>query len=309
MQVSDDTALADFWQVCRDRLPHLPRERPQAWSFGATAEQADELLDLVLRGVKTGTASCLWDYEADGDPLPEAGELSIVLDGTDAPRAVIETTDVRTVPFDEVGPEHARAEGEGDRTLAAWRAIHEKFWSEHSSSTRGFEPDMPVVCERFRLLYPVDRAVVRPVEAADEDRWRELFRGYRDFYRLPESEEVVSRVWGWLMDPGHECQGLVAETTDGVVGIGDYRRFARPSTGTVGLWLDDLFTDPAARGHGVGRAIIARLTEIATAEGLSVVRWITADDNQQAQALYDQVATRTRWLTYDAAPDGGPQQR
>ena len=308
MTVNDDDVLTGFWQVCRERLPQLPVERPQAWSFGATAEQADELLDLVLRGVKTGTASCLWDYEADGDPLPEAGDLSIVLDGAGAPRALIETTDVRTVPFDEVGPEHAHAEGEGDRTLGTWRAIHKRFWTEHSSGPRGFEPAMPVVCERFRLLHPVAGTVVRAVDAADEARWRELFRGYRDFYRLPESEEVVSRVWGWLMDPRHECQGLVAETADEIVAIGDYRRFARPSTGTVGLWLDDLFTDPAARGHGAGRAIIARLTEIAASEGLSVVRWITADDNQQAQALYDQVAARTRWLTYDAAPDGSRQR-
>ena len=46
---------------------------PAAWSFGATPEQADELLDLVLDGTKTATASALWDYDADDEPLPEAG--------------------------------------------------------------------------------------------------------------------------------------------------------------------------------------------------------------------------------------------
>ncbi|WP_104168869.1 GNAT family N-acetyltransferase [Arthrobacter sp. SX1312] len=143
---------------------------------------------------------------------------------------------------------------------------------------------------------------VRPLAPSDEPRWRELFRGYRGFYHLEESEEVVSRVWGWLMDPGHECQALVAESVDGIVAIGHYRRFSRPSTGTVGIWLDDLFTAPEARGRGAGRALIHRLTGIAGSEGRSVVRWITADDNHQAQALYDQVATRTYWATYDAAP-------
>ncbi|MFE7630577.1 GNAT family N-acetyltransferase [Kocuria sp. NPDC057446] len=143
---------------------------------------------------------------------------------------------------------------------------------------------------------------VRPLDPTDEPRWRELFRGYRDFYRLEESEEVVSRVWGWLTDPGHECQALVAESEDGVVAIGHYRSFARPSTGTVGIWLDDLFTVPEARGQGAARAVIHRLTEIAAADGRSVVRWITAEDNHQAQTLYDQVATRTSWVTYDAAP-------
>lgn len=143
---------------------------------------------------------------------------------------------------------------------------------------------------------------VRPLEGSDEHRWRELFHGYREFYRLQESDDVVSRVWSWLRDPEHECQGLVAETEDGIVAVAHFRRFSRPSTGTVGIWLDDLFTVPEARGRGVARALIAHLQEIAGAEGRSVVRWITAEDNHQAQALYDQVARRTHWVTYDAAP-------
>lgn len=144
---------------------------------------------------------------------------------------------------------------------------------------------------------------VRPVHPSDEHRWRELFRGYRGFYHLAESEEVVSRVWGWLMDRTHECNGLVAETDQGVVGIAEYRRFSRPSTGSVGIWLDDLFTDPEVRGRGAGRALIASIQQIAADEGRSVLRWITGDDNAQAQVLYDQVATKTNWLTYDAKPE------
>jgi uncharacterized protein YhfF len=55
------------------------------------------------------------------------------------------------VPFDEVDEEHARLEGEGDRSLAHWRTDHERFFSE--ASARGFEPDMPVVLERFEVIY------------------------------------------------------------------------------------------------------------------------------------------------------------
>lgn len=149
---SDDAALQQFWAEARTARPELPEHRPEAWAFGATPEHADGLLRLVLDGVKTGTASTLRDYEADGDPLPEVGELSIILDGSGAPRAVLETTEVTTVPFDQVSLEHARAEGEGDRTLAAWRQIHERFWTEHSAD--GFAADMLVVCERFRLIHP-----------------------------------------------------------------------------------------------------------------------------------------------------------
>lgn len=143
---------------------------------------------------------------------------------------------------------------------------------------------------------------VRPLEAADEPRWRELFTAYREFYNLEPSDDIVARVWSWLMDPAHESFGLVAEADGELLAIGHYRQFARPSTGSVGIWLDDLFTVPAARGRGVARAILQRLSEMAQEQGCSVVRWITAEDNHQAQLLYSQVATRTRWVTYDAAP-------
>ena len=149
-----EVELDSFWSRARCQLPDLPEQRPEAWAFGATKEDADELLALVLDGTKTGTASALWDIEADGESVPEMGELSIILDGQGRPRALIETTAIDIVPFSEVTAEHAHAEGEGDRTLAAWREIHERFWRQHSQ--RGFSPEMPVVCERFRLLFSAE---------------------------------------------------------------------------------------------------------------------------------------------------------
>lgn len=156
--ITASPSLPAFWEARRAESPALPEEVPLAWAFGATPEHADGLLDLVLRGIKDGTASSMWDHEATGDPLPEVGELSVVLDGEGEPRAVIETTDLRVVPFDEVGAEHARAEGEGDRTLEYWRAVHERYWREHSENPKGFAPDMPVLCERFRVLWPAARS-------------------------------------------------------------------------------------------------------------------------------------------------------
>jgi uncharacterized protein YhfF len=147
-------SVAAFWEARRRDSAELTETIPLAWAFGATPEHADALLDLVLAGVKDGTASSLWDYEASGEPLPEVGEYSVILDGADEPRAVLVTTDVRIVPFNQVDAEHARAEGEGDRTLAYWRASHERYWREHSENPRGWAPDMPVVCERFRMLWP-----------------------------------------------------------------------------------------------------------------------------------------------------------
>lgn len=144
---------------------------------------------------------------------------------------------------------------------------------------------------------------VRPAEARDADRWRVLYRGYADFYREPMDTAALHRLWSWLHDDAHPITGLVCTGPDDVpVGLAHYRAFPRPLGATTGLYLDDLFIDPPCRGSGAGAALLVRLREIAAERGLTVVRWITAPDNYQAQATYDRTATRTAWLTYDMAP-------
>lgn len=163
MIATDDDELDAFWALAREHadLAGVPvytgvnpvrTLRPSAWSFGAVPAQADEMLALVLDGTKTAMASSFEDYAADGVDPPVPGTLSIVLDGAGHPRALVVTTAVRTVPFDRVDAEHAREEGEGDRSLGYWRAAHERFFGEHAVG--GFSPDMPVLLERFQLLYP-----------------------------------------------------------------------------------------------------------------------------------------------------------
>jgi len=146
--------IARFWADVRDDLPHLPAAPPEAWAFGATPEHADGLLALVLAGTKTATASALQDYEVEDERTPAVGDLSIILDGAGSPRAVLEVTAIDIVPFGQVSAEHAHAEGEDDRTLDSWRRIHERFWRDYAAT--GFSADMPVVCERFRVVYPVE---------------------------------------------------------------------------------------------------------------------------------------------------------
>jgi GNAT superfamily N-acetyltransferase len=141
--------------------------------------------------------------------------------------------------------------------------------------------------------------VVRPVEPEDREAWAVLFRGYRTFYEIEGSADVVDRVWGWLQDPGHEVDAIVAVLGGQVVGFAHHRSYSRPSEGETGLFLDDLFTAPDVRGRGVARALIERLTEVARERGAAKVRWMTAPDNHTAQRLYDDVAARTDWLTYD----------
>lgn len=163
----DDTARAidAFWQLARPRarlstlggvLGETPASDvpPPAWRFGDDPALADELLGLVLAGTKTATSDLLASFQAADAPLPAVGALSIVLDGAGAPRALVRTTRVDVVPLGAVTAEHARLEGEGDRTLAGWRAEHERLWRGAPPAGRELTDDVPVVCERFRLLYP-----------------------------------------------------------------------------------------------------------------------------------------------------------
>jgi uncharacterized protein YhfF len=125
-----------------------------AEGFGDNPKLADELGQLIVSGKKTGTCSALWEWEAEGKPIPQPGLISIVLDGLDHPICIIETTHVLVSRFNKVDEEFARAEGEGDLSLEYWREAHKKFFSRVLSKfDKEFSEDMPLVCERFKIIY------------------------------------------------------------------------------------------------------------------------------------------------------------
>lgn len=150
---------------------------------------------------------------------------------------------------------------------------------------------------------PASPWTVRPVQASDRPRWEELFAGYAAFYRVEQTRQQSQIVWGWLMDPAHLVEGLIACDQHGQpVGLAHFRAFARPSSATTGGYLDDLFVDPDLRGRGVADSLLTALAGIAASRNWSVIRWITAEDNYRARGKYDQHATRTGWITYDMTP-------
>ena len=126
------------------------RQPYEAWSFGA---DADELANLVLKGEKTATASARCLYQHDGSDLPKEGQYSVILDSGENAVCIIRTTKVYTVPFATVSEDHARKEGEGDRSLAYWRKGHEDFFRGELRETV-FVPSMDVGCEEFVRVYP-----------------------------------------------------------------------------------------------------------------------------------------------------------
>lgn len=147
--------LAPFWSAFTQATGR-PGDTPlyEAFAFGDSDAMADELAALVLRGTKRATAASRWSYDAEGQPLPKPGDLSIVTGSAGQPLCVIETRSVDVRPFDQVDAAFAATEGEGDGTLADWRRGHRAFFTrECAAAGRTFAEAMPVVCECFEVVY------------------------------------------------------------------------------------------------------------------------------------------------------------
>ena len=146
-----------YWQKFLSiLLPDSPYQTKNytAEGWGDSPEMADDLGDLIARGVKTATCSALWEWQAEGKPIPINGLITVVLDGGGNPLCIVETTEVTIRKYNEVDDEFAQAEGEGDFSLEYWRQAHRNFFSRTLPKIgKEFTEDMPLVCERFQVIY------------------------------------------------------------------------------------------------------------------------------------------------------------
>ncbi|MFD1795798.1 ASCH domain-containing protein [Paracoccus aurantiacus] len=118
---------------------------PVGFTFGDSRELNETLIALVRAGTKTATCGALRDFD-EGEEMPVVGRRDIALDWDGKPALLIETTEVTTLPFSEVPQDFALAEGEG--CFDDWRQAHIAFFTRNG----GYDPDMLLVCERFRLV-------------------------------------------------------------------------------------------------------------------------------------------------------------
>ena len=124
-----------------------------AWAFGV---DADFLADLVLKGEKTATASAYDLYALEDESLPQEGTFDVILDSQNQAVCIVEITKVSVEPFNQVSADHAFKEGEGDKSLAYWRQVHEDCFAEWlREAGLTFIPDSKVVLEEFRKVYPL----------------------------------------------------------------------------------------------------------------------------------------------------------
>ena len=144
--------------------------------------------------------------------------------------------------------------------------------------------------------------LIRPVTRADYDQWLPLWDGYNAFYgrhgATALASEITQMTWSRFFDGYEPMHALVAESDDRLVGLVHYL-FHRNTTmlGPV-CYLQDLFTDPALRGKGVGKLLIEAVYEQAKLAGSTRVYWHTHETNKTAMRLYDHVASRSGFVVY-----------
>jgi len=143
---------------------------------------------------------------------------------------------------------------------------------------------------------------IRPVRREDFAAWQKLWDGYNAFYgragptALPS--EVTQTTWSRFFDVYEPMHALVAETGEGLLGLTHF--LYHRSTTALGpvCYLQDLFTVEAARGRGVGRALIEAVYERAQTAGSSRVYWQTHETNAIAMRLYDRIAEKSGFVVY-----------
>ena len=140
---------------------------------------------------------------------------------------------------------------------------------------------------------------VTALNCDDYDEWKSLYLAYGEFYNMALEQQTLDTVWSWIFDSNNPFYALIAKDEHGkAVGLMHYREMPSPLRGALVGFLDDLFIDPDHRGSGAVDEMFAALHNEAKEHGWPFVRWITAENNYRGRAVYDRIATKTHWQTY-----------
>jgi GNAT superfamily N-acetyltransferase len=139
----------------------------------------------------------------------------------------------------------------------------------------------------------------RPLNKSDYDQWRSLWDQYLIFYKHELTEEQTQLTFSRLLDEKFNLHGFVLELDGRVCAIA-HTSF-RNSTWSENqeLYLEDLFVEPNQRGKGLGRALIEATAAFGRQHGSPKIYWQTHRDNATAQRLYDSLAVKSEFITYE----------
>lgn len=118
-----------------------------AWPFGDSPEMADELAELVIKGLKTATCGSLSSFKHQ-DESPTIGGYSIILNSKGEPVCVTRVISMRIIRYCDVDQDLARKEGEGDLSLGYWMRVHRDYFQREGA----FDEAMELVAEEFELV-------------------------------------------------------------------------------------------------------------------------------------------------------------
>ncbi len=140
---------------------------------------------------------------------------------------------------------------------------------------------------------------IRSLNASDYEAWYPLWQGYLTYYEAEIADDVTRISFDRIASDDGGIEGFCAVNDDGKM-LGFVTYLFHPVTWAVEprCYLEDLFTNDAARGKGVGRALIGAVNEVATKEGADQVYWMTQEFNYAGRTLYDKVADKTPFIKY-----------
>ncbi len=139
---------------------------------------------------------------------------------------------------------------------------------------------------------------IRTARPDDEAQWRRLWRGYTEFYETRLPERVTAATWRRIVAPEPAILCRFAEEQGRLLGFSHSLLHEGTFVQAPICYLEDLFVDPAARGRGVGRALIADLVAMASHRGWSRLYWQTRADNLAARRLYDAFVQADDFVRY-----------
>lgn len=145
------------------------------------------------------------------------------------------------------------------------------------------------------------QALVRSIARSDFAQWEPLWEGYNRFYKRLIPTDVTQMTWSRFFDSYEPVHALVAERDQRLVGLVHYLFHRSTAMSGPSCYLEDLFTDEASRGSGIGRALIEAVYERAKGASVAKVYWHTHETNVTARALYDKVAERSGGIVYRKA--------
>ena len=141
--------------------------------------------------------------------------------------------------------------------------------------------------------------MIRSIKPHDKHQWQKLFNDYAQSSNTEVSDTDINNVWEWLINDSHAYNCFVYVLEDKLVAFAHYMKMPHALSGKDVGFLDDLYVDPDYRGVRIGEKLLSRLKQTANDNDWDFIRWISRQNNTSANKLYQRVAEKTTWDTYE----------